>query len=177
MMPSTRVSVKSDRPKRPGSRHLAEDHILLWSRQRLPRAHPPLQRATHVGIDLGMAPADLVDHGDGPDAGRGLQDRHDLRVPDADEGIGRPPAARLLRLLDPVAGCRAELCLGGSSDGGVGWSDTHVQPHLVVEAGQALISQSLRQISSLAPSWRPLSVDGLGSTPLGLGSGNDLSSA
>ena len=78
--------------------------------------------------------------------------------------IGPPSSARGLLLrgqarisLDPVAGCWRETRLGGGDgDGGVGWSGTHVQPHLVVadvEAGQMLIPLSLRRISSLAPSY------------------------
>ena len=87
----------------------------------------------------------------GADAGRRLQDRHDLGVPNVGQRIGPPPAARRLLLrrqariiLDPVAGRRAEAGLGGGNGGVVGLSVTHVQPHLVVgdvEAGQVLIPQ------------------------------------
>ena len=93
---------------------LAEDDVLLRAGQRPPGPHAPLQRAPDAGADLGMAPPDLFEHGNGADAGRRLQDRHDLGVPNVGQRIGPPPATRRLLLrgqpriiLDPVAGRRA----------------------------------------------------------------------
>jgi hypothetical protein len=71
---------------------LAEDHIPLGSDQRSPGADASLQRAANAEGDLGMAPPDLFEHGNGPDAGRRLQDRHNLAVPNLSQGV-RPPAA------------------------------------------------------------------------------------
>ena len=71
---------------------LAEDHILLGPGERSPRAHAPLQRAPDAGRDLGMAAADFFENRDRPDAGRRLQDRHNLAVPNLSQWV-RPPAA------------------------------------------------------------------------------------
>ena len=131
---------------------LAEDHILLGPDQRSPRAHAPFQRASNAGGDLGMAPPDFFEHGNGSDPGRQRQDRHNLAIPNLGQWV-RPPAATwrlLLRgqpriILDAVAGCPAEAGLGGSNGGILGVSVSHVQPHLVVgdvKAGQCLIPQS-----------------------------------
>src|SRR6202140_3228531 len=71
---------------------LAEDHILLGPDQRSPRAHAPLQCAPNAGGDLGMAPPNLFQHRDGPNAGCRLQDRHNLTVPNLSQWV-RPPSA------------------------------------------------------------------------------------
>src|SRR3981189_2732144 len=130
---------------------LTEDHILLGPDPRSPSAHTPFQRAPNAGADLRMAPPDLVEYRNGPDAGSRLQDRHNLAVPNLGQWV-RPPAATwrlLLRgqpriILDAVAGCPAEAGLGGSNGGIFAMSVNHVQPHLVVgdvKAGQCLIPQ------------------------------------
>ena len=140
---------------------LAEDHILLGTDQRSPRAHAPLQRTPNAGADLGMAPPDFFEHRNRPNAGGRLQDRHNLAVPNLGQWIRPPSATRrfLLRgqpriILNPVAGCRAEAGLGGSNGGIVGLSVTHVQPHLMVgdvEAGQCLIPQRSETNQKLDP--------------------------
>ena len=111
VMLSTLVSVKSDRPMRPGFVRLAEDHVLLGTMQRPPRIDAPLQRAANVRVQRGMPSAQLVEHADHPDAGRAFEDRHDLRFPVRLQRIGSPPPSwcRLLRrqpwiVLDPVGG-------------------------------------------------------------------------
>ena len=69
---------------------LAEDHILLRAGQRSPTPHAPFQRAPDAGADLGMAPPDLFEHRNGPDARGRLQDRHNLAVPNTrPSGSGR----------------------------------------------------------------------------------------
>ena len=98
-----------------------------------------------------MAPPDLFEHRNSPNAGSRLQDRHNLAVPNIGQWVRPPPATRrfLLRgqpriILNPVAGCPAEAGLGGSNGGILGVSVSHVQPHLVVgdvKAGQCLIPQ------------------------------------
>jgi hypothetical protein len=98
-----------------------------------------------------MAPSNLFEHRNSPDAGSRLQDRHNLAVPNRGQWV-RPPSATgrfLLRgepriILDPIAGSLAEAGLGGSNGGFLGMSVSHVQPHLVVgdvKAGQYLIPQ------------------------------------
>jgi hypothetical protein len=130
---------------------LAENHILLGPDQRSPRANAPLQRAPDAGGDLGMAPPDLFEHRNSPNAGSRLQDRHNLAVPNLGQWV-RPPSATgrfLLRgqpriILDAVAGCPAEAGFGGGKGGIFAMSVNHVQPHLVVgdvKAGQYLIPQ------------------------------------
>src|ERR1700722_5668221 len=101
---------------------LTEDHIQFGSDQRSPRAHAPLQRAPDAGADLRMAPPDLVKHRNSPNAGRRLQDRHNLAVPNLGQWVRPPSATRrfLLRgqpriILDTVAGCPAEPGFGGSN--------------------------------------------------------------
>jgi len=130
---------------------LTKDHIQLGAGQGSPAAHSPFQRAPNAGADLRMAPPDLVEHSNGPNAGSRLQDRHDLAVPNLGQWVRPPSATRhfLLRgqpriILDAVAGCSAEAGLGGSNGGLFAMSVNHVQPHLVVgdvKAGQSLIPQ------------------------------------
>ena len=54
--------------------------------------------------------------------------------------------------IDAETGGATDASLGGGNGRFVGFSDTHVQPHLVVgdvEAGQMLIPQLLRRIRTL----------------------------
>ena len=151
-------------PHQPGRMLLPEDHVMLGAFECPPRPDAPLQRAPDARADLGPPSPDLAHHGDRPDTGAGLEDRHHLAVPDINERIGPPPAARRLLLrwqarisLDPVARRPRNAGFGRRDvDGVSGWSETHVQPHLVVgdvEAGQMLIPRTLRRISSFT---RPL---------------------
>src|ERR1700738_601904 len=167
-------------PKPAGLVLLTEDHILLGPDQRSPRAHAPFQRAPNAGADLRVAPTDLFEHRNSPNAGSRLQDRHNLAVPNLGQWVRPPSATRrfLLRgqpriILDAVAGCSAEAGLGGSNGGIFAKSVNHVQPHLVVgdvKAGQYLIPQ-FRDESDACPgrSRPPDRTDPLGkSAPLGL---------
>src|SRR5260221_13871114 len=77
---------------------LSEDDVLLDTVQRPPSADAPLQRAADAGADLGMAPAELVEDGDRPQAGGALEQRHHLAVPNVAQR-GRPPAGARLFLL------------------------------------------------------------------------------
>jgi hypothetical protein len=52
---------------------LAEDDVLLGAVEPPPGADAPLQRAADAGADLRMTTADLVEHGDRPQAGGILQ--------------------------------------------------------------------------------------------------------
>ena len=97
-MPSSLVSVKSDEAQAAGRVLLPEHHVLLRAGERPPRPDAPLQRAPDAGTDLGMAPPDLGQDGDGAQTRRRLQDRHDLGVPDVGQRIGPAPAARRLLL-------------------------------------------------------------------------------
>src|SRR5258708_8812769 len=89
---------------------LTEDHILLGAGQGSPAAHSPFQRAPNAGANLRMAPPDLVEHCNGPNAGSRFQDWHDLAVPTLGQWVRTPAASRrfLLRwqpriLLDSAA--------------------------------------------------------------------------
>src|SRR5467141_4059290 len=147
---------------------LTEDHILLGAGQGSPRAHAPFQRAPNAGADLRMAPPDLVEHRNGPNAGSRFQDWHDLAVPNLGQWVRTPAASRrfLLRwkpriILDAVAGCPAEAGLGGSNGGIFAMSVNHVQPHLVVgdvKAGQISgpsISRRIRHLTRSLTTARP----------------------
>ena len=105
-----------------------------------------------------MTPAQFLEHADHADAGRGLQDRHDLGLPVRLERVRPSPASRL-RLdrgqtwvgLDPIrAGSRKPRLRRGGL-GGKCSSVIHVKPHLVVgdvDARQAVDSPSYRDEST-----------------------------
>ena len=106
---------------------LPENHIAGRALDGAPAAHPPLQRAADAKLEIGMAAADLVEHGNGAHLRRGLQERHDLGVPDRRQRVGPPPVAWLLLLgwgsrvsLYPVAGGLGKTCLGSGHRHGVG---------------------------------------------------------
>src|SRR5216684_3186172 len=130
---------------------LTKDHILLGAGQGSPAAHSPFQRAPNAGANLRMAPPDLVEHRNGPNAGSRLQDRQNLAVPNLGQWVRTPSATRrfLMRgqpriILAAVAGCPAEAGLGGGNGSIFVMSVNRVQPHLVVgdvKAGQSLIPQ------------------------------------
>ena len=121
---------------------------------------PPFERAADVGVQLHMAPPQLVEHADHPDAGRGLQDRHDIGLPIELQGVGpsSAPGRLLLRgqarvALDPVGGGGREPGLRRSRLGGQCLSVAHVQPRLVVgdvEARQYVDPSFARQINNFA---------------------------
>ena len=52
---------------------LPEDDVLLGAVERPPSADAPLQRTPNAGADLGMAPPDLVENGDRPQARGALE--------------------------------------------------------------------------------------------------------
>src|SRR5215472_10479856 len=95
VMLSLPMSVKSERPTR--RMLLSENDILLGTVGGPPGSNAPLQRSTHTWAHLGMATADLLEDGDGPDARRRRQHRHNLAVPYTSQWIGAAAAAwRLL---------------------------------------------------------------------------------
>ena len=105
-----------------------------------------------------MTPAQFLEHADHADAGRGLQNRHDLGLPVRLERVRPAPASRL-RLdrgrtrvgLDPIrAGSRKPRLRRGGLRGKRS-SVIHVKPHLVVgdvDARQAVDSPSYRDEST-----------------------------
>ena len=112
---------------------LPEDDVLLGAVERPPRADAPLQGTPNTGADLGMAPPDLVENGDRPQARGALEQRHHLAVPDSAKRIAPSTLARrfLLRrepmiLLDAVGGGGAEPGLGRGDDRRLGVTETHV---------------------------------------------------
>lgn len=73
---------------------LTEDDVPLRASYGAPSADAPFPGPADVRIEIGVAPAHLLQHRHGADAGRGLEDRHDLGLPNLSERIGAPPAAR-----------------------------------------------------------------------------------
>ncbi len=146
-------------PHAAGFVFLAEDHVLLRPMLRTPVRNAPLQCAANVRIYLWVPPPHFGEHANRADAGRRFQDRHDLGLPDRGQRVWPPPFAGRLLLrrqawigIDAEAGGATDAGLGGGNGRVVGFSDTHVQPHLVVgdvEAGQMLIPQLLRRIRTL----------------------------
>ena len=95
----------------PGLMQLAEDDLLLRPVKAAPRLDAALQRAADIAVEIGMAAAQFLKHADHPNAGRGLEDRHDLGVPIGRQRVGSPPAPRRFFLrrrarigLKPVSG-------------------------------------------------------------------------
>ncbi len=137
-----------------GLMRLAEDHVLFGPVERPPGQDASLQRAADVGIEVWMAPAQLLEHADHPDAGRGLEDRRDLGVPVRLERIRPPPAPRLrLGRRQARIGFAPIAARGGKSRPGRGGLDgkplsiPHVKPHLAVgdvDARQTVDSPSYR---------------------------------
>ena len=125
---------------------LAEDHLLFGPVKRPPGQDASLQRASDVGIEVGMAPAQLFEHADHPDAGRGLQDRRDLGVPVRLERIRPPPAPQLrpgrrqARIgFAPIAARGGKSRLGRGGLDGKSLSIPHVKPHLAWMPGKPSI--------------------------------------
>jgi len=75
-------------PETTGFVYLTEHDVTLLAMECAPVANPALQCAAHVAREVGMAPKHLVQYGDRPDAGSGLEQRHDLGVKDCRQGIG-----------------------------------------------------------------------------------------
>jgi hypothetical protein len=66
---------------------LPEDDVLIGTVHGPPAPDTPLQRAAHARPHLRMAAANLIEHSNRTDAGRGLQHRHELGIPDIQERI------------------------------------------------------------------------------------------
>ncbi len=131
--------MKSDKPGAARLVRLAEDDVLLLAMHRAPGADPALQRAADAGAEFGMAPDDLLEDRDRAQAGRGLEHRHDLGLEHVGERVGPPAAAGGLshggqaRVAgDPIAGRPAHRRLGGRDGHGVGLTELHEEPHLVI---------------------------------------------
>ena len=73
---------------------LPEDDLLLLAMDRPPCPDAPLQRAPDAAAEGGMTPQHLLEDGDGPNAGRRLEERHHFTVEDISQGIGPATAAR-----------------------------------------------------------------------------------
>ena len=92
---------------------LAEDHILLGPCERPPGPHAPFQRAADVGIEVGMTPAQLLEHARSPGCPARLSGSARPRRPKS-RRAGRAAAGRaapFLRgqariVLDPIAASR-----------------------------------------------------------------------
>ena len=73
------MSVKSDRPIRPGFVNLAKDDLLFLTMKRAPCPDAPLHRAPDAGVQLGVASSKLLEDTDRPQPRRRLQQRHDFQ--------------------------------------------------------------------------------------------------
>src|ERR1700745_3289308 len=110
-MPSPLMSVKSERPIRPGGCSWRKNTSPLGAPECPPFGDATFQCPAHPGRHLGMSAAELVEDRHRAETGCGFQHRHDLALPHAGEGIGTPALARLALLggepwigLDPVGG-------------------------------------------------------------------------
>ena len=74
-----------------GLMHLPEDDLLLLAVDGAPGADAPLQRAANAVAQFGMTPQHLLEDGNRPNAGRRLQQRHDLGVENVGKRIGTAP--------------------------------------------------------------------------------------
>ena len=118
---------------------LTEDHVLLGPVERTPTLDAALQRAADVGIEVGVAPAQLLENADDANPRRGLQDRHDFGVPVRFERVWPSPPPRL-RFdggqtgigLDPIPGRGRECRPSRGGLDGKRFSILHVEPHLAV---------------------------------------------
>jgi len=118
---------------------LAKDHLAFSAMQRLPQAHPALQRAANISGEFGMTPLQLAQYGDRPQPWHGLQHRNDLVVPVGRQGIRTAPATWLALLrgqtgigIEPSTAARAEAGLGRCGLPAVGSMEVHVQSRLLV---------------------------------------------
>jgi hypothetical protein len=89
---------KIGEPQPPRRVLLPKDDVLLGAMQRPPGADAPLQGTADAGPNLGMAPADLIENGDRPQAGGALEQRHHFAVPYFAQRVRPSPAARCLLL-------------------------------------------------------------------------------
>src|SRR5512146_1117330 len=128
---------------------LPENDVLLGAVQCPPSADAPLQSAADTGTELRMAPPDLVENGDRPQARGGLEQRHHLTVPNRRQRVMPPATTRGLPLrwepgvlFNAIGGSGAEPGFGGGNARRFGLADTHEQPHLAigdVATGQGVV--------------------------------------
>ncbi len=118
---------------------LAEDQLTLRAMQGAPLTDAPLQRPTDADTEIGMAPQELLQNGDRPEAGARLQHRHDLGVEHVGQWVrASPPAwatllggrSRVVR--DPIPGGDTEPGPRGGHGHGIGQAMLHEEPHLVI---------------------------------------------
>jgi hypothetical protein len=126
---------------------LSEDYLLFGAVDRAPYPDAPLQCPPNAAIKLRMAATQLLENGNHPDTRRRLEQGHDLLIEYRSQRVRSPPLALNLSLgwkprvcLDAICCRRADTGLGGSHRNGMGMSELHVEPHLMivdVAAGQA----------------------------------------
>jgi hypothetical protein len=116
--------VKSERAHAPWLVRLPKDDLLVLPVHRAPATDAPLQRTADPATEVGVAPEHLLEDGDCTQPRRSLQQRHDLRLEDGNQGIWPAPFPRrlLLRrqariLLDAVCSGDADRRLGGRHGG------------------------------------------------------------
>ncbi len=119
--------------------HLPEDDLLFLAMNRAPGSNATLDGAANAVAQAGMAPQHLLEDGDRPDAGRRLEQRHDLGFKNGGERIRsaaiprRLPLRRQHRLLlHAIRRGRADGRLGRRDGRRVGLPELHEKPHLVI---------------------------------------------
>ena len=152
------MSVKSDKPNRPGEGSCRKNYVALGSIERRPGPDAPFHGPANTGAQLRMAPPDLVKNRHWPQARRALQQGHHLAVPNRCQRIAPPAAARrfLLRrqspiLFDAIGSRGAEPGFGRGNGRRLGLAETHIQPHLTVgdvAAGQAAVPHQREEPAS-----------------------------
>ena len=126
-------------PQTAGPVDLAEDHLLLRAIQRTPGPDPPLQRSADHWGELGVAPHQLLEDRHRAQPRRVAEHRNHFLIEDPGQRVRAPTAASRLPLggqldvrLEAVSRRRAEAGLRRRGGGGIGSSEFHVKPHLVI---------------------------------------------
>ena len=118
---------------------LREHHVLLGTVQRAPLPDATLDRPPHALGELGMTAAHLLEHGNGAQLRRGLEQRHDLGPPEMGDRIRPAACARRLLLRRqprigerPIAGRTGEPALRRSDGRALGLTGLHELASLAV---------------------------------------------
>jgi hypothetical protein len=77
-----------------GRMNLPEHDVLRRPMQATPQPDAAFQGAAHVGVDLRVTAAQLLENRDGAKAGRFDKNGYDLSLPDRFQRIGPAPCAR-----------------------------------------------------------------------------------
>ena len=144
------IAAEVDQGLLAGADMLAIDHPLFGMRRgqgepglgeslEHPGPDSPLQRSADLGGELRVAAHQFLEDRHRAQSRRVLEHRYHFLIEDPGQWVRAPPAPKGLSLggqsrvrLEAVRRRRAEAGLGGRSGGGVGSSNFHVKPHLVI---------------------------------------------